>query len=161
MAVDLGELIEPLQREVTVLGAVPAGTEDDYFGRLRDAFWHAKLRGAFTNFTEDEGEVVPISGTTDLPREQQQLIVLVAAYRVVRSSIQNATTVFRAQAGPVEFETQQSAQSLREVLVQIERELKEVLDTAINGADAGTVAYFDAIIARTESIGYGDTWYIN
>jgi hypothetical protein len=160
MAVDLGELIETLEREVTPLGTAFAGTEDEALGHLQDAFWAARMRGAFEGYTEADGEVTPINSTDpDLPREQQQLIVLAAGIRIVRSALRNANTVFRAQAGPVQFETQQSAQTLRELLVQLDREFRQVLDYVVHWTDSGTVAYFDALIQRTDSIAAGNTWF--
>ena len=161
MAVDLGDLIESLKREVTAPGALAPGSDDDYLGHLQDAFWHARLRGAFAGYEEADAIVTPINGTTDLPREQQQLIVLTAGLRIVRAALRNANTMFRAQAGPVEFETQQSAQTLKELLVQLEREFRLALEDALaGGASAGTVAYFDAVIQRTSSMGEGDAWFV-
>lgn len=160
MAVDLGDLVEPLQREVTTLGAEIVGTEEEYLGHLADAFWVARLRGAFPGYELDETDIVPISGTEDLPRELQQLIVLFAGYRIIRRELWRAQTLFRAQAGPVEFETQQSAQVLREVLKVLEDEIKTVLETVTPSAYATTVAYFDSVIASTYSIGSGETWFV-
>lgn len=161
MAVDLGDLIEPLQREVNPPGvtAITAG-DDEWLGYLADAFWTARLRGAFVGYEEDEGTIVPISGTADLPREMQQLIVLFAGYRILVRAIQQTNTVFRAQAGPVEFETQQSAQVLAGVLKAIEAEMKEVLIQVTGGGWATTVAYFDNVIAQTSSMYEGDVWFV-
>lgn len=161
MAVDLGDLIEFLQREVTPLGSTPVGDEEEYLIFLQNAFWHARLRGAFSGYQETDGVVTPIdTNGDDLPREQQQLIILMAGLRIVRSALQTANTVFRAQAGPVEFETQQSAQALKELLVQLNTEFKEALEAATSTATDGTIAYFDAVIAREYSLAYGDGWWV-
>lgn len=161
MPIDLGDLVEPLQREVNPPGTPTiSATDEQWIGYLADAFWTARLRGAFAGYEEDEGLIVPTSGTTDLSREMQQLIVLFAGYRILLRAIQNAQTVFRAQAGPVEFETQQSAQVLRGVLAAIEAEMKEILNLVTGGSWATTVAYFDAVISRTTSIGDGESWFV-
>lgn len=161
MAVNLADLVESLQREVVPPGVLAPGDEDEYFGHLRDAFWHARLRGAFPGYTEEDGLITPLAGAIDLPREQQQLVVLMAGLRIVRSALRNANTMFRAKAGPVEFETQQSAQTLRELLVQLEREFQAALEEATqSGASATTVAYFDAVISRTLSEGDRETWFV-
>lgn len=165
MAVDLEDLIESLRREVSGPGSVAPGTDAEYLGQLQDAFWHARLRGAFPGYEEEEGLVRNIADSSvNLPREQQQLIVLAAGLRIVRSALRNGggNTMFRAKAGPVEFETQQSAQTLRELLVQLEREFKAALDEVTQGgASASTVAYFDAVIQRTFSEGEGSVWFVN
>lgn len=162
MAVDLADLVEFVKAEVNVPGVdtFTDATDDNWVTRLQNAFWHARLRGAFVGYEETDGIITPISGTEDLSRTEQQLIILVAALNVVRSSLRNANTVFRAKAGPVEFETQQSANTLKTLLDQLEREFRDALEAAKEGTDANTVAYFDAVIQRTDSMAYGDTWFV-
>lgn len=161
MAVDLGDLIESLQREVSPPGEdlFPNATDDDWFGNLQDAFWEARLDGLLEGFTESDGSVVPTSGTTDLSRDMQQIVVLYAGVRIVRNHLRSLNTVFRSKAGPVEFETQKSAQLLKGLLDEL-RSRRNLVLTRLSDLGAVNSYYIDAIVARDESLGYGDTyWY--
>lgn len=122
MAVDLGDYIESLQREVNPPGSTifAAATEDDWLGYLADAFWEARMDGFLVGYTaDDDGVVTPLSGSTDLPRQFVALIVLYAGVRILRTQILNTRTGLRAKAGPVEFEQQNSATMLAEMLKQL------------------------------------------
>lgn len=160
MAIDLGELIEPLRREVSPPGEdlFPNASDDEFFGNLQDAFWDAKLDGLLTNYTESDGLVSPITGTTELSREFQQLVVLYAGLRIVRNHLRSLNTVFRSKAGPVEFETQKSAQLLSGLLDELRTRRRLVLDRL---ADLGALDtyYIDAVIARDDSLRYGDSYW--
>lgn len=159
MAVDLGDLIDSLKYEVTPPGSTPVGTDDEYLGHLQNAFWTARLRGALVSWTEADGSITPVTGTTDMPREFQQLIVLAAAINIVRSAMRNANTVFRSKAGPVEFETQQSAQTLRELLVQINSDYQEALNLVVTQG-YHLDHYFDAVIERSWAFYEGSGFYV-
>jgi hypothetical protein len=161
MAVDLGDLVESLQREISPPGTnlYPDATEDEYVGRLADAFWEARLHGLFSGYTEADGSVTPDSGTTEFPRDYQQLVVLYAGYRVVLSSYQNLNSVFRAQAGPVEYETQKSAQVLRGVLDALRERIKIALGRLSDIGDS-SVAIFDAVIERDYALATGTSWWV-
>lgn len=159
MAVDLtDELIEAVKRECSPPGTdlFPTATDDDWLGQLRDSFWEAKLYGFFHGFTESDGLIAPISGTTDLGRDQQALIVLFAGGRVIRNELKNTNTSFRAQAGSVEFEVQNSANLLIAVLKDIRSKVDLAL-IALGVLNKTTVTYVDALIGRSESIYFGDT----
>lgn len=160
MAVDLGDLIEPLRREVSPPGEdlFPNATDDEFFGNLQDAFWDARLDGLLANYTESDGLITTTSGTGDIDRELQQLIVLYAGLRIVRNHLRALNTLFRSKAGPVEFETQKSATLLKGLLDELAMRRRLVLNRL---ADLGAVDsyYIDAIAAREESITWGDTWY--
>lgn len=160
MAVDLGELIESLRREVSPPGEdlFPDATDDDYFGNLQDAFWDAKLDGLLKNYTESDGLVVPTTGTTEISRELQQLVVLYAGLRIVRNHLRAMNTVFRSKAGPVEFETQKSAQLLSGLLDELRTRRRLVLDRLAEIGALDTY-YIDAVIARDDSMRYGDTYW--
>jgi hypothetical protein len=161
MAVDLGDLVESLQREVNPPGTnfFPNASDDDWLGHLRDAFWEARLHGLLTGYTEDEGEVTPISGDTDLSRDLQQLIVLYAGFRITLTQFQNINSGFRAKAGPVEFEQNKSAQTLKGVLDAIKARISLVLDNLSEYGGAHT-AVLDAVIERTYSQSVRETWWV-
>lgn len=164
MAVDLYDLIDPLKRDVNPPGIdlFPGSTDDDWAGRLADAFWDAHIHTElFDSYrANDDFAVEPITvGGDDLSRELQQLVVAYAAYRVIRTLLLNIKTSFRAQAGPVEFETQQSAQLLRDLLRDRQDDMKRIVDL-ISSQDVTPVYYFDAVIARDTSLRDGDTWWL-
>lgn len=137
MAVDLSEdqYVESLQREVTPLG----GTVDaslNWVGYLSDAFWEARLDGFLTGFVCDEDGVIEPEDPTgdDIDRRYVALIVLYAGIRILRNKILNTNTGFRAKAGPVEFEQQNSATMLAEMLKQLtatKNRIIEELDTLL------------------------------
>lgn len=161
MAVDLSEeLIDSLKREVNPPGTdgFVSATEDEWLGNLLDSFWEAKLYGFFTNYSADvDGNVSPITGTDEIPREQQELIVLFAGARVIRNELKNKNTHFRAQAGPVEFEVDNSAT----LLVQILKDIRSKVDLAlavVGTISATSITYVDSLLGREESIGYGETY---
>jgi hypothetical protein len=104
MSVDLNDLIPSLQRELSPPGSnlYPNATDDDWLGHLQDAFWEARIQGLLSGFTlddQDDALIVPQSGTTDMTRDLQQLIVLFAGYRVTLTQFQNINSGFRAKAG--------------------------------------------------------------
>lgn len=184
MAVELFDLVDPLKREVSPPGSdsFPDATDDNYLGSLTDAFWEIRLYGLFAGFEENaaarggpaafgEGIVTPIGITddtyddpegylpgTDMPRDQQQLIVMWAAYKIALTRMSALQTVFRAKAGPVEYETQYAASVLSTVITQIKDRLDLVLDQIGRSSDATVV--LDSIIERTYAMSVGDTWWV-
>ena len=152
MAVDLSEeqYIASLQREVTPLGAsLFSNVSDDvWVGYLTDAFWEAKLDGFMEGYIEDEGEIVHESGGPDLDRRFVALIVLYAGIRVLRNRILNMNTGFRAKAGPVEFEQQNSATMLAEMLKQLRSTKDRVLEE-LDEWEATKTMVLDALSVRT------------
>jgi hypothetical protein len=163
MAVDLFELVESLRREVSPPGEdlFPNATDDDFLGNLQDAFWEARLDGLLEGYTESDGSVTPVdSGDDDLTRDLQQLIVFYAGFKIVRNHLRSIKTMFRAQAGPVEFETQQSANVLKDLLLELKYKRDLVL-TRLSDLGVIPTAYIDALSARDESLHYGDTYYVS
>ena len=162
MAVDMTELVESLKNEVSPPGTdlYPSVTDTQWLSRLRDAFWEAKLKKAFSSYTLEDDEIVPISGTTDMPREQQQLIVLFAGFRVALTTFQNMNSSFRAKAGPVEYETQKSAQTLKALLDTLRERINAAME-AVDGTSTGNLAMvIDGLYERTQAISYGDLYYV-
>ena len=151
MAVDLADFVPSLRREVTPPGSdLFTDVSDDVFtGYLADAFWEARLDGFLAKWTADEdGIVTPAaSGTPELTRDLVALIILYAGIKVLRNKILNTNTTFRATAGPVEFETQNSATMLVELLKQLKASKDRILDLV---ADSGftPVELIDAYAVR-------------
>jgi hypothetical protein len=161
MAIDLGDLVDSLRREVNPPGfdLFPDATEDEWIGNLQDGFWEAVLDGIISGYNENDGVVTPKSGDKDLSREFQQLVVFYAGFRIVRNALRQINTVFRAKAGPVEYETQQAATILRSILNDLMDRRKYLLDRL---ADHGLVNsfYIDAVISRDQNIMHSNTWWV-
>lgn len=187
MAVDLGDLIESLQREVNPPGTnlLPNATEDEYLGHLSDAFWETVMFGVISGYEENaaarggdaefgEGVIVPrtfrddatydddaggyLDGT-DLSRELQQVIVLYAGYRILLSEFRNISTMVRGKAGPVEFEQQKSANVLKEALAAVKQKIDYVLATLSSHGGSDTTV-LDAVIERSYLTAIGEQWWV-
>lgn len=162
MAIDLSDLLDAVKRECSPPGSdlFPDAVDAEWLGQLLDSFWEAKLFGFFASFTADEdGLVSPnTTGDDDMPRSDQALIILFAGARVIRNELKNTPTLFRAQAGPVEFETQNSAMLLRDILKDIRSKVDLAL-AAIGTINSTTVAYVDSLIGREDSIYYHETYF--
>lgn len=155
MAVDLEDLVPALRVE---LGTTTDSTTA-LVTRLSNAFWEARLNGLFTDYREEDGLIVPISGTEDLGRDYQQLLVLYAAYAAMLTDFRNAQSQFSAKAGPVEYSTQRSVGVMKELLTAMRIRLQMVVD--LIAADSASTAYIvDAMIARTEAMAGGDAWWV-
>lgn len=167
MAVDITELIPVLQRELNPPGVnlYPNATGGTYLGYLQDAFWEARLQGLLSGFTldpDDDTSIIPMSGTADLERPLQQLIVLFAGYRVTLTQFQNVNSGFRAKAGPVEFEQQKSATTLKALLDAYRERMRAILAVLPTGPEYGSsYAYaFEGYLERTYQIATGDAWFV-
>lgn len=166
MAVDLADLVPALRRAINTpaeevdraLGTVLFTTQTDSVleGYLADAFWEGKLQGFYAGYDEDSNIITPESGSTDLSRDWQQLIVIYAALNIIEVEFMNLQTLFRASAGPVEYEVQYSAQLLREILQRQQRRLGNLIHTLEN-AYSISYGYIDMISARTDSM----IWNLN
>lgn len=161
MAVDLFDLVEPLKRSVNPPGTnvFPDATDETFAGYLSDAFWEIRMLDMLSDWTEGDGLVTPISGSVDMPREKQSLILLWAAITIVTNELKNTETTFRAKGGPAEFETGKSAQVLTAVLQELQRR-RSVVEKQLFAIGEVTDAYIDSIVVRDESQHFGDTWWL-
>lgn len=163
MAVDLGNLVDSLKAEISAPGedAFPSASDDDYLNRLINGFWNAVLDGLITGYTvDDSGILTPTTGTTDLNREFQQIIVFYAGMDAVLNAIRSLNTMTRSVAGPVEFEVQKSANTLRDILKAL-LSRRDILLTRLSDLGMTKVAYVDGIIARDLSMRNGDQPYVS
>ena len=162
MAVALRDLVPSLRRAVNPPGQDfhPGTGANEWRGRLADAFWKARLNDFFTNYrvSTDGATIEPLPGVTEeIDRAQQQLIVMFAAHEALRLKILALPTATHVKAGPVESDTQRSAQVFVQLLKDITAELAEVRATvaAVNAPRA--VAFIDAmVIASNRLYGYGE-----
>lgn len=162
MAVDLDDLITELKTEVNPPGTdnFPTATDDEWLNNLRNSFWEARVFGFWNGYTEAEGLVAPLTGSTDLGRDQQQLIILFAAARIIRNVLQNTNTKFHVEAGDgaAIFEVENSAQLLVAILKDIRSKI-DLAMSAIGTINSTTVAYIDSLVEREQSIYYGETFF--
>jgi hypothetical protein len=156
MAIDLIDFVPALKREVQPPGTdLYTGVDDaDWVGYLADAFWEARLDGFMPGYiTDGEDEDVtiePSSGTTDLPRQYMALVILYAGVKVLRNRILNTQTQFRAKAGSVEFEQQNSATMLAEMLKQLKATKDRIIEE-LSALDETGVIMLDAYSTRVFS----------
>ena len=117
--VDLSELIPDLKAAITAPGLT--GTydnvgEEEWVTRLNNAFWTAYNEGMITGFVVSTDGIVSSPSNVAMGRDLQQLILMYAAINIVQNQLLQIKTLFRAKAGPVEYETQQSANVLKALL---------------------------------------------
>lgn len=149
MAVDLSEYVDVLRREITPPGGVSPLTDDQLTGYLADALWEARLDGFLSDYSADPDGVV----TPDISRDLIALLVVYAGIKILRNQILNTNTAFKAKAGPVEFETENSATMLVEMLRQLKAVKDRLLD-AENSYGMTTVQLVDGFTVR--NLGYTD-----
>ena len=162
MAVDLGDLIENLQAEVNPPGTdlFPDANDEDWVVRLQNGFWNAVLDGLIIGYTESDGLVTPMSGTTDLSRDLQQIVVFYAGMDTIRNEIRNLGVNTRAKAGPVEFESTKSATTLRDILKELQYR-RNLLLNRLGDLGVTSTYYIDAVIARDQSYVDGLTSWVS
>lgn len=166
MAVDIGDLIESLKREVSAPGSeettFPNAEDDSWFGNLTDCFWQVKLDGLLGGYTMDaDGLITPIApGGPEISGDWQQMIVIYAGIRIVMNQIRAINTGFRAKAGPVEFEVTQSASSMNALLDALQKKWDTIL---VRLGDLGEMPsyYIDSLIEREIGMYYGDFAWVS
>lgn len=153
MSVDLSDLVSSFRLEINPPGQdlFPDATDTELTDRLANAFWNARIDGMLPGYVEAEGLITPITGTTDMPRELQQVIVFMAAYNTIYLKLLNQRTGFRAKAGSVEYETQNSATVLKELADSLKQRYAILLGRL---SDMGLVPTYviDSYLARAEAL---------
>lgn len=159
MAVDLSVLIDSLKRSINPPGVDTFDAADSvYLGYLSDAFWELRMLDMLSDYTESNGIIVSMTGGDDIGREMQQLILLFAAITIVTNELKLAETVFRAKAGPLEFETQKNGALLRDILAELQRR-RVIAETALFDIGAVSDVYIDSVVGRSGGT-YGGTWWV-
>lgn len=159
MPLELADLVPNLLRETTPPGGdlYPDATDDQLVGYLQDGFWEARLDGLLTSWTESEGDVTPVAtGGDEIPRDFQQIIIMYGGVKLVRTALLNTNTLFKAVAGPVSFETQNSPMILSQLLKELQ-DRRERLLFRLQDAGLINVAYIDGVAARSWSLALGGT----
>lgn len=152
----LADLVEAFKREVAVPGAFaatfPSTSDEDLEEALKDAFANARLDGFFSTM---ELDVATGAVTPDLSVAGAALVILYAGLRMTRTQLRTLNTVVRYQAGPVEYETQQSAALLTEDLKQLERRRQELIAQALRaGRGTGSTFVIDGYVARASAYNF-------
>lgn len=152
VGVDLEDFVPSLLREVNPPGTnvFAAASTTEMTGYLSDAFWEARLDGFLSEYTCDEdGLITPTVGLVDgedIDRESTTLVIIYAGCKVLRNKILNTNTTFRAKAGPVEYETQNSAQMLVQILKDLQKTKDLILEKSAEYANLDEC--FDALPSR-------------
>lgn len=150
VGVDLEDFVPSLLREVNPPGTnvFAAASTTEMTGYLSDAFWEARLDGFLSEYTCDEdGLIMPTDpAADDIDRENTTLVIIYAGCKVLRNKILNTNTTFRAKAGPVEYETQNSATMLVEVLKELQKTKDLILQKSAEYANLDEC--FDALPSR-------------
>lgn len=163
MAIDLSDLVDFVRAEVDAPGdnSFPDSTDAEWTIQLQGAYWELVLDGLvhIGSYTEVDGVLAPIApNVTEFPRDMQQLVVFYAGIRIVRNKLRTMGTVFRAKAGPVEYETQNSANVMKAILDELVRK-RNVILTRLSDLGHISGAYLDMLYVRDESVSYGDSWW--
>jgi len=154
-AVDLNDLVPSLIAQVSS-PASPASTSLNWLQYLLNGFYLAQLEGLLKGWQcDDDGEVTQVGGSATLDRAQQQIIVLYAAIDITRNELRQLKAVFKAKAGPVQYETQQHATVLKTVLDSLLQQKDLIIDRLGDGAGGAGTYVLDSVLARDAALSGG------
>ena len=165
-SVDLEDLVPDIVINLTLPGddtTYATVTTGEWVNRLRDGFWSAHIDGLLDGWTESDGIVQKLNDPTAdaMTRDYQQLVILYTAINVASNRLLQMDTLFRAKAGPVEYETQKSAQVLRAVLEELTGRRNAIIERLVAaGQVTRGIVYIDSYSARQEAIRYGDVEWV-
>ena len=180
MSVDLSDYTQSFLYEVNPVGQTLLNpSSDEITARLADSFWECRLDGflIFQLYTCDDSGIItpqttaqpsfpdtynPYGGvqTIDLPREYVQLIVLMAGYRALITTMQNVATSSMARAGSVETSTSRSTSMYVAALKAITAKIDIAL-TRLSDLGSTSVAVLDAVMDSTIAIADGNSWFVS
>lgn len=149
---ELADYVDTLRREITPPGSsLFTDVDDDVFSDyLVDAFWEARLDGFFQGYDVTlDGAVTPLGSMPDFPREGIAVLTLYAAIKILRNRILSSQSRFKAVAGPVEFETQNSPSLYTEMLRQLQGMKSRLIEMSPSGSAVSYVALVDGFAARS------------
>lgn len=156
-SVDLSELIPNLEGALTVPGTTSpyaAASEAEWVIKLSNGFWAATLDGVYSGYSVDEdGIVTPDDGgSSTFSRELQQVVIIWAAVNIVQAQLLVLKTRFKAEAGPVSYETEQASQVLSTLLKQLQQQQAVILDRYSDVWSSAEESYYtDANFQRREN----------
>lgn len=154
MATPISDLRVILRREINIPGfeQLPDITNTELDGYISDAFWEARLMGMLSEYGSDGTNIYLSSDNGDLPEQYQQLVSIVAGLRMIRLKMLNLAINLRAQAGPVEYEQQASATTLRAIFKSMEDRLKALLSIYSDQLGVSETYYYDSVLQREASM---------
>lgn len=160
MAVELADLLPSLQASLNTPGDIEffkfEDNDDAWEAALANAFWWAKIRKFFTGFRVNvDGDLIEnVAGGDDMPREDQQIIVLFAAMLAIETKLLALVTSAKQDAGPVSTEYSRSSTLLKTLLNEKRAELEAIKEEVLNGrGSALSVQLVDAVLARESAYG--------
>lgn len=162
MATTIVSMIPQLDREINAPGVELFATASSAqkLGYIKDGFWEARLLGMLEGYALTDGTefATPIGDNIhatvddgDLPEYYQQMVVIVAALKMIRLKILNLAINFKAEAGPVAYEQQASATTLRSILATLEGRVKQLQEIYSDEIGGGAFIYFDSVMQRETS----------
>lgn len=166
MATALSSMIPMMSRELNAPGTeqYPDLLGGDYLGYIADGFWDARLAGTLMDYTIVDGADLAVpeaagsdwitdqsTKVDDLPTEYQYMVILFAGTRLLRNKILTLAVNFKATAGPVDYEQQASATTLRAVLASLERRLNELKTMYSESFTPSAMFYMDGTLQRVQS----------
>jgi len=162
MATLVSDLRAQLKREVNIPGfeQLPDVTSAELDGYIKDGFWEARLLGMLDGYTQTDGSefatptgavIKKTSDSGDLEEYLQQLVVMIAGFKMIRLKILNLAINIRGVAGPVEFEQQASATTLRAILQSMSDRLEQIKQVYSDDLSQGVSVYFDSVLQRESS----------
>jgi len=160
-SVDLAEIIPDLQAAVTAPGIdspYASASDGEWLARLKNGFWAAFNDGVISSSFDCDEDGVVVS-TETFGRDLQQIVIMYAGMNILQNRLAQINTSFKAKAGSVEYETQQSAQVLKGLLDSMLEQRNFLLKRL---SDSGTVSsyYIDSVISRDEAIYRGsNVWW--
>lgn len=163
MATLVSDLRAQLRRAVNVPGfeQLPDITNSELDGYIMDGFWEARLLGLLGSYTQTDGTefatppgtvIKKISDDGDLEPQYQQMVVIIGALKLIRLKILNLAVNFKAVAGPVEYEQQASATTLRAILASMEGQVRELKASYSDLIGGGAFSYFDGELQRDSAL---------
>lgn len=162
-ALDLEELVPDLVSELSAPGSdsYDGVSNDEWVGRLRNAFWDAHLNGFMDGWTEHEGMIMPSKGSDGtIPRDLQFVIVIHAAMSSIRSELRNSMTAEKFKSGSSEYSYDRSANLLVGLLNEMTDRLKTLLERHVDTKPTTSMFYIDSYIARQQAINDGATRWV-
>ena len=166
MATLVSDLRAQLRREINIPGfeQLPDIGNTDLDGYIMDGFWEARLLGMLEDYTQTDGTefatpagavIKKMADDGDLEQQYQMMVVIIAALKLIRMKILNLAVNFKAGAGPVEYEQQASATTLRAILSVLEGRVKELKAAYSDLTTASAFYYFDAELQRESALVQG------
>jgi hypothetical protein len=149
--VDLSDLIPDLKVALTAPGQTETYSnvsDDEWVSRMKTAFWSAYNDGLIVGFScSPDGIVTPTSGNATFGMDLQQIVIFYCGLNKVQNELMQIKTRFRAKAGSVEYETEQSANVLKAIIDSLLQQRDDIMRrlATLNGV---STIYIDAVRSR-------------